>query len=102
MWVREGGRLSSLVCWHIQVLEHNARREVHAQVQQAWTLIEGLEGLAWVTSRQVGLLMGGERAGRVAIQDRAILVLMMEAAAARRKQVLLPGPAGGGGGGDPT
>ena len=86
MWVREGGRLSSLVCWHIQVLEHNARREVHAQVQQAWTLIEGLEGLAWVPSREAGLLMGGERTGRAAIPDRALPILMAEAAAARGRR----------------
>ena len=61
-----------LVCWHIQGLERNARWKAHAQAQQAWTLIEGLEGPAWVTSRDLGLLMGGERAGQAAIQDRAV------------------------------
>ena len=34
LWVREGVRVLGIVCWHIQVLEHNARRAVHAQVQQ--------------------------------------------------------------------
>ena len=101
LWVREGDRRLGLACWHIQVRERNARQKVHAQAQQAWTLIEGLEGPARVTSREVGHLMGGERPGRASIQDRASLVLLMGAAAARRKGVLLPGPAGFGSGGPP-
>ena len=89
-----------MVCWHIQ-LERNARPGFHAQVQQAWTLMVGLERPARVTSREVGLLIAGERAWRAAIPDRAVLVPMMEAAAARRKRVMLPGPAGWGGRGPP-
>ena len=47
--VREGDQVLITVCWHIRVLERSARRAVHAQVQQAWTRVIDLEGLARVT-----------------------------------------------------
>ena len=75
------------------MLGHNARRVLHAQVQQAWAPIVEVEGPARVTSRGLGLLLGEERAGWGAIQDRATLILVMEAAAARRERGQLPGPA---------
>ena len=31
LWVGEGDRLLIFVCWHVQVVEHNTRRTVHAQ-----------------------------------------------------------------------
>ena len=63
---------------------------------RAWACaqIVELEGLSRVTSWEVGLLLGDERAGRGTIQERAMLVAMMEA---RRKRGQLPGPAWWGG-----
>ena len=93
LWARDGDQVLRMVCWHMRVLERSARRAVRAQVQQARTQIVGLEGPARVASREVGLPMREEWAGRAVIHDRAMLVLAMEAAAARRKRGLLPGPA---------
>ena len=33
LWVREGVQAVIIIFWHVRVLEHNARRAVHAQVQ---------------------------------------------------------------------
>ena len=41
LWVREGDRWLGRVGRRIPVLERDARRAVHAQVQQAWTRIVG-------------------------------------------------------------
>ena len=35
-WVREGVQVLGIACWHVRVVEHSARRVVHAQVQQEW------------------------------------------------------------------
>ena len=81
-----------IVGWHMRVLEHRTRQAMRMQVQQAWQPLIGLEGSARAVSGRSFLgLMGKERAGRMAVQDRAMLVLMMEAAAARRRLRSLPG-----------
>ena len=87
---KRGIQVLGIACWHVRVLEHNARRVVHAQVQQVWPQIVELDRPARVTSRKMGILLRGEPAGRGAIQERAMSVLMMEATAARRKRGQLP------------
>ena len=72
--------MPGIACRHVRVLEHNARWMVHAQVQQEWAQIVELERPAQVSWKR-GILLGEERAGQGAIQERAILVLIMEVAA---------------------
>ena len=86
LWAKEGVQSLGIACWHVRVLEQAARRGLHAQVQQEWAHIVGLEGPGRATSQTTGSLFGAERVGREVIQERAMLVLLMEAAAARRRQ----------------
>ena len=90
LWVREGIRVPGIACGHVSVLAQNARRVVHAQVQQEWAHIVESERPARVTSQKMGSLLGQERAGRGAMQETAMLVLVIEAAADRRKLEQLP------------
>ena len=48
-----------ITCWHVRVVEHSARRVVHAQVQQEWTQTIELERPACVMSRKMGILFWG-------------------------------------------
>ena len=64
---------------------------MQVQVQRDWLQLTGSDGSARVISQEVGIRMGEERAGILAVQDRAVLILMMEAAAARRILRSLPG-----------
>ena len=73
------------------MLEGHERQAMHVQAPQGWLHILKLEGPVRVRSQEVGVLMGQERANRVAMQDKAMLVVRMEAAAARSRQGLLPG-----------
>ena len=76
----------------VRVQESHERQAMQVQAQQGWLHMAKLEEPARVRSREMGLLMGEERASRVAMPDKATRVLTMEAAAARRRQGLLPGP----------
>ena len=69
--------------------------------QQGWLYIVKPEEPAQVRSWELELLMSEERASRVAMQDKSMLVPTMEAAAARRRQGLLPGPSWWGEGNPP-
>ena len=58
LWVREGVQVLGLAYCHVRVFEHRAGRAVHAQVQQEWGQIVGLETTARVMGRKVGILLG--------------------------------------------
>ena len=72
------GFLLSLELKRVLPIRPNAKKKVE------------LEGPDRVASRATGSLFGEERAGRGAVQERAVWVLLMEAAAARRRQGQLP------------
>ena len=73
------------------MLERSSRQvgPAHVQQEEGAQFVES-ETPARVSSWKVGILLGKERAGRGAVQERATLVLMMEPAAARRKRGQLP------------
>ena len=64
LWVREGIPVIGIASWHIRVLEQEARRLIHTQVQQEWAQTDELDRPARVTSREMGSRFGAERAGR--------------------------------------
>ena len=72
------------------MLEHSARRVLHAQVQQEWAQI--VESDRPARAGRGESFWGMNLLARGAIQETAMLVLMMEAAAGRGKQGQLPGP----------
>ena len=66
-----------------------------------WDELLGLDGSARTISQERASLMSKEGAGRMAVQDRAMLNLAMEAAAARRRLQALQEPCGVSEGGVP-